>query len=81
MNGVAIKIARQDFSSLVNVTSHDEVGTLGLSINEISTNLEKKIHRINTINDQLHMDYERQVELQQRHKQLSASFSHELKHR
>ena len=79
MNAVALKIAKQDFSSKVNVTSQDEVGTLGVSINEISTNLEQKIKQINTINDQLQMDYERQIELQQLHKKLSASFSHELK--
>lgn len=79
MNGVALKIASQDFSSKVNVTSNDEIGTLGVSINEISTNLEQKIHQINEINDQLQQDNERQLDMQKRHKQLSASFSHELK--
>ena len=52
---------------------------LGQSINTISTNLEHRITEINTINHQLHMDYERQVELQRRHRELSATFSHELK--
>ena len=79
MNTVAQKIAQQDFGALVKVTSKDEVGTLGVSINKIAVNLEQRINQINAINDRLQKDYERQVELQQRHKHLSASFSHELK--
>ena len=61
------------------MSSRDEVGALGASINEISTNLEQKILQINGINERLLQNYERQLALQQRHKQLSASFSHELK--
>lgn len=79
MNDVALKIARQDFESKVNITTRDEIGTLGQSINTISTNLEHRISEINAINDQLQMDYERQAELQKRHRELSATFSHELK--
>lgn len=79
MNGVALKIAHQDFSSRVNVTTDDEVGMLGGSINEISINLEQKIQTINQMNDRLRQDYERQLALQERHKQLSAAFSHEMK--
>ncbi len=79
MNTVAQKISQQDFGALVKVTSKDEVGTLGVSINKIAVNLEQRINQINAINDRLQKDYERQVELQQRHKHLSASFSHELK--
>lgn len=79
MNGVALQIARQDFSNRVTITSNDELGTLGNSINEISTNLEQKIHQVNEMNIHLQQDYERQVELQNRHKHLSATFSHEMK--
>lgn len=79
MNGVALKIAHQDFSSRVNVTTDDEVGMVGASINEISINLEQKICQINRLNDHLRRDYERQLDLQERHKQLSATFSHEMK--
>ena len=79
MNGIAMKIANQDFGSRVNVTTKDEIGTLGSSINTISTNLEQRIQQINSINDQLQLDFQRQVELQNRHRELSATFSHELK--
>lgn len=79
MNGVALRIANQDFSSRVSVMSNDEVGMLGGSINKISINLEQKILTINQMNDRLRQDYERQLELQERHKQLSAAFSHEMK--
>ncbi|MEA4929335.1 MAG: HAMP domain-containing sensor histidine kinase [Candidatus Limiplasma sp.] len=79
MNDVALKIAHQDFESKVNITTRDEIGMLGQSINTISTNLEHRIMEINAINDRLQMDYERQIELQKRHRELSATFSHELK--
>ena len=79
MNDVAQKIAHQDFESKVNITTRDEIGMLGQSINTISTNLEHRIMEINSINDRLQMDYERQIELQKRHRELSATFSHELK--
>lgn len=79
MNAVALKIAHQDFASKVMITTRDEIGMLGQSINTISTNLEHRITEINAINSQLQLDYERQVELQKRHRELSATFSHELK--
>ena len=79
MNDVALRIAHQDFECKVNITTRDEIGMLGQSINTISTNLEHRITEINAINDQLQMDYERQVELQKRYRELSATFSHELK--
>lgn len=79
MNGIALKIAQQDFSSKVQISTEDEFATLGNSINEISMNLEQKINQINEINERLQQDYERQLELYQRHKQLSAAYSHEIK--
>ncbi|MEA5098823.1 MAG: HAMP domain-containing sensor histidine kinase, partial [Burkholderiaceae bacterium] len=79
MNDVALRIARQDFECKVSITTRDEIGMLGQSINTISTNLEHRIMEINAINDRLQMDYERQIELQKRHRELSATFSHELK--
>lgn len=79
MNGVALKIAQQDFSSKVQISTDDEFATLGNSINEISMKLEQKIQQINEINERLQHDYERQLELYQRHKQLSATYSHEIK--
>lgn len=79
MNGVALKIAQQDFSSAVQISTNDEFATLGNSINEISMNLEQKINQINAINERLQQDYEHQLELYQRHKKLSATYSHEIK--
>ncbi|HWR31828.1 MAG TPA: HAMP domain-containing sensor histidine kinase [Negativicutes bacterium] len=79
MNVVALKIAQQDFSTQVQVSTNDEFTTLGNSINEISLNLEQKIKQINEMNAQLQRDYERQLELYKRHKQLSAAYSHEIK--
>ena len=79
MNKVALKIAHQDFGSKVDIITRDEIGVLGQSINTISTNLEHRISEINAINDRLHLDYEREVALQNRHRELSATFSHELK--
>ena len=79
MNDVALRIAHQDFESKVNIATQDEIGMLGQSINTISTNLEHRIMEINAINDRLQTDYERQIELQKRHRELSATFSHELK--
>ena len=79
MNGVALKIAQQDFSSAVQISTNDEFATLGNSINEISMNLKQKINQINEMNERLQRDYKRQLELHQRHKQLSAKYSHEIK--
>ena len=79
MNGVALKIAQQDFSSTVQISTNDEFATLGNSINEISMNLKQKIDQINEMNERLQRDYEHQLELYQRHKQLSATYSHEIK--
>lgn len=79
MNDIALRIAHQDFSGKVNVTTQDEIGSLAQSINTISSNLEQTIIEINANHRQLQLDYERQVALQNRHKELSATFSHELK--
>ena len=79
MSTIANNIADQDFSSKVEISSGDELGNLGVALNSISENLEKKIISLEEANTQLQKDYEMQAEQKEKEKEMMGNISHELK--
>ncbi|MBQ9082426.1 MAG: HAMP domain-containing protein [Clostridia bacterium] len=72
-------IARLDFSRKYTGRSHDEVGALGESINNVSTELERKLSELKTANAQLERDNEIKTRQDQLRRDFIANASHELK--
>ncbi|MFZ5351652.1 MAG: sensor histidine kinase [Bacillota bacterium] len=79
MNEVAQHIAEQNFTDRVEVSSEDEIGMLGSSINNISDKLSDALGQLIEANKKLQQDieYERSMEKMRRH--FVSSVSHELK--
>lgn len=76
---VTKNMASLDFSKKVDITSSDELGVLGDSINKMSTQLEKSISDLQTANKQLSADIELKTKIDNMRKEFIASASHELK--
>ncbi len=76
---VTDSIARLDFSRKYMGKSRDEVGALGESINNVSTELERKLSELKTANAQLERDNEIKTRQDQLRRDFIANASHELK--
>lgn len=76
---VTDSIARLDFSRKYTGKSRDEVGELGESINNVSTELERKLSELKTANAQLERDNEIKTRQDQLRRDFIANASHELK--
>lgn len=76
---VAQGISRLDFSRKCTIHSKDEVGRLGESINNLSSQLNKAITELNQKNQQLTADVEKERRLDKLRKNFISSVSHELK--
>ncbi|MBU0996412.1 MAG: HAMP domain-containing histidine kinase [Firmicutes bacterium] len=76
---VTKNMANLDFSKKVEITSTDELGILGDSINKMSTQLEKSISDLQSANKQLSADIELKTKIDDMRKEFIASASHELK--
>jgi len=76
---VTKNMAGLDFSQKVTVTSTDELGVLGESINKMSTQLEKSISDLQSANEKLSKDIELKTKIDDMRKEFIASASHELK--
>lgn len=79
MNTVAQEISNLDFSKKVHVTSDDEIGTLGVSINKMSTQLEEFIGELQLANDKLGKEILYKTNVDKMRREFIASASHELK--
>ncbi len=79
MNKIAQEIAGLNFSNRVNIKSDDEVGTLGQSINKMSSQLEEFINELQLTNDKLGKEILYKTEVDNMRKEFIASASHELK--
>ena len=79
MNHIAQRMARLDFSHKYPVTSKDEMGELGNSINSLSDQLSKAIGDLQEANARLRKDIERERRIDEMRKEFVSSVSHELK--
>lgn len=76
---VTKNMANLDFSKKVDISSNDELGVLGNSINKMSNQLEKSILDLQEANKQLSLDIELKTQIDSMRKEFIASASHELK--
>jgi len=79
LNDIAQRMARLDFSRKYTVTSQDELGELGSSINSLSDQLSKAIGELQDANARLRKDIERERRIDEMRKEFVSSVSHELK--
>lgn len=79
MNQVAQDIANLSFKKKVIVSSNDEVGELGKSINQMSSQLETAISELQQANVKLAADIELKNKIDSMRKEFIANASHELK--
>ena len=79
LNDIAEKMSNLDFSKKYDVTTNDEIGTLGTSINKLSENLEKTIADLKTANMELEKDVEETSKISEMRNQFISDVSHELK--
>jgi len=79
LNDVAYKMAALDFSHKYEVSSNDEIGELGKTINYLSDKLDTTITELNTVNEKLKKDIEKERSLEKMRKEFVSNVSHELK--
>lgn len=76
---ISQKMSLLDFSERYPVTSQDEIGALGNSINVLSSQLENTISELKTANNELKLDNERKTQIDEMRKEFLSNVSHELK--
>lgn len=79
LNQIAQKMSQLNFSEKYPVTSQDEIGELGNSINSLSDQLDKAITELTQANLKLQADIEYERSLDEMRKEFVSSVSHELK--
>jgi signal transduction histidine kinase len=79
LNAIAQGMAGLDFSKKYDVTSQDEIGELGCSINSLSDQLDKSITELQEANRKLRQDIERERQVDEMRKEFISNVSHELK--
>ncbi|XMB73139.1 HAMP domain-containing sensor histidine kinase [Mycoplasmatota bacterium WC30] len=79
INKIAEEIAGLDFSNKVTITSDDEFGDLGESINQMSTQLEANINNLQKTNNRLAKEILHKTDIDKMRREFIASASHELK--
>lgn len=79
LNDIAQRMARLDFSKTYPVTTKDELGDLGESINSMSAQLSQAIDELQEANVRLREDIEKERQIDEMRKQFISNVSHELK--
>ncbi len=79
MTCIAEKMANLDFEAKYPVTTNDEIGQLGGSINTLSETLETTISDLKTANNELKNDIEQKTQIDEMRKDFLSNVSHELK--
>lgn len=76
---IAKRMSELDFEIRYPVTTHDEIGVLGSSINTLSETLEKTISELKAANNELQRDIEEKTQIDEMRKEFLSNVSHELK--
>ena len=79
MTSLSRKMADLDFSERYAGSGGDEIHTLGMNMNEMSTKLEAAIENLKTANARLAEDIAEKNEIDRQRKELLSNISHELK--
>lgn len=79
INSAAQKMAKLDFSEIIEVKRNDELGSLSESLNTLSTNLSTSMEKLQDANNQLKEDIEKERKLENLRKEFVSGVSHELK--
>lgn len=79
LNSITKKMANLDFSQKYTITTEDEIGMLGNSINMLSESLEKNIYKLKKANIELEKDIEETSKITEMRNQFISDISHELK--
>ena len=79
MSRIARRMSNMDFSTKVNVTSMDEIGDLGDSINDLSNKLEKSITDLKSANLELSNNLREKEQIEDMRTEFLSHVSHELK--
>lgn len=79
LNTISKKMSNLDFSQKYVVTTDDEIGMLGTSINTLSSSLEKTIGELKKANLELEKDIEETSKLSEMRSRFISDVSHELK--
>lgn len=77
--GIAKKMSDLDFDVKYHVSSQDEIGELGSSINALSEKLESTISELKRANNELLSDIENKVQIDEMRKDFLSNVTHELK--
>ncbi|MBC8060914.1 MAG: HAMP domain-containing protein [Clostridiaceae bacterium] len=79
LNKTALKMSQLDFTEKCNVTTKDEIGSLATTLNFLSYNLGNSLNALQTANEKLTKDIEKEKALERMRKEFVAGVSHELK--
>ncbi|NLB53998.1 MAG: HAMP domain-containing histidine kinase [Syntrophomonadaceae bacterium] len=79
LNDIAQRMARLDFSKTYPVTTKDELGELGQSINSMSAQLSQSINELQEANARLKEDIKKERQIDEMRKEFISNVSHELK--
>ena len=79
LSDLAKRMQQLDFSARYEGDDLDEVGTLGKSMNEMSTTLETTISELKTANNELKRDLEQKEKKEQMQQEFISNVTHELK--
>lgn len=77
--GISKKMSDLDFDVKYNVTTQDEIGELGGSINILSEKLEKTISELKSANNELLSDIQNKIQIDEMRKDFLSNVTHELK--
>lgn len=79
LTDIAKRMSKLDFDIRYPVTTKDEIGVLGSSINTLSEKLEKTISELKSANNELQKDIENKIQIDEMRKEFLSNVSHELK--
>lgn len=79
LSGIAQSMSELNFNVKYKVTSKDEIGLLGHSINTLSEKLEQNISELKRANIELQSDIEKKMQIDEIRKDFLSNVTHELK--
>ena len=79
LSGMAKRMADLDFEAKYPITTNDEIGKLGSSINVLSDKLKATITELKKANNELMTDIQKKEEIDEMRKEFLSNVSHELK--
>lgn len=79
LSDIAKKMSELDFDVKYPVTTQDEIGILGASINTLSERLEHTISNLKSANNELQSDIQNKIQMDEMRKEFLSNVTHELK--